>query len=328
MIARVPTGGYVDIMEMRVSRVNGRNVLNVAIRHESLDRKPDAFSKMTFEEGLHPPIRKTHPFPKRRPVPQASGTIFFGMADWDRDGHRDLVVVNRANGDLMLYPGESKRGYSQAQPVKIGNGWTGYSPFGMADWDGDGHQDIIARHDASGDLFLYPGESTRAYSTHQRVQIGNGWNGTTFFGTGDYDGDRHADIVVRRDSTGELLLYPGESVRGYSQQQPLVIGTGWLGYLPFGLADYDGDRHLDILTVAPNGDLKVYPGESRRAVPTAQPLTIASGWRGDRSFGVGDWDGDGHVDIVTRRSGLLFLYSGPGRRSPLNSSAIQIGNGW
>ena len=48
---------------------------------------------------------------------------FFGIGDWDRDGHLDIVTRQDATGDLFLYPGESRRGYSQAQPVKIGNGW-------------------------------------------------------------------------------------------------------------------------------------------------------------------------------------------------------------
>src|SRR5690242_19075351 len=76
---------------------------------------------------------------------QPSHFTFFGMGDWDRDGHLDLVAFNPA-GDLMLYPGESRRGYSQTQPIKIGNGWNGYTFFGMGDWDHDGHVDLVARN--------------------------------------------------------------------------------------------------------------------------------------------------------------------------------------
>jgi hypothetical protein len=34
---------------------------------------------------------------------------------------------------------------------------------------------IFARENAAGKLWLYPGESKRAYSSTERVQIGNGW---------------------------------------------------------------------------------------------------------------------------------------------------------
>lgn len=71
------------------------------------------------------------------------------MRDWDRDGHQDLITRQDATGDLWLYPGESRRGYSVTQRVRIGNGWNGYSAFGVIDWDRDGHQDIVARDDGS-----------------------------------------------------------------------------------------------------------------------------------------------------------------------------------
>jgi hypothetical protein len=53
---------------------------------------------------------------------QLHSFTFYGMADWDGDGHTDIVGRNTA-GDLMLYPGEGRRGYSSTQPIKIGNGW-------------------------------------------------------------------------------------------------------------------------------------------------------------------------------------------------------------
>lgn len=49
--------------------------------------------------------------------------IFFGLADWGQDGHQDILTRENATGDLWLYPGESKRGYSSAQRIQIGNGW-------------------------------------------------------------------------------------------------------------------------------------------------------------------------------------------------------------
>src|SRR5436190_601175 len=132
---------------------------------------------------------------------------FFGVGDWDHDGRLDLVGRNAA-GDLMLYAGEGSRGYSQTQPIKIGNGWNGFSFFGMGDWDHDGHVDLVARNPA-GDLMLYPGESRRGYSQTQPVKIGNGWNGFSFFGMGDWDHDGQLDLVAR-NTAGDLMLYPGE----------------------------------------------------------------------------------------------------------------------
>ncbi|WP_082219646.1 VCBS repeat-containing protein [Massilia sp. NR 4-1] len=203
----------------------------------------------------------------------------FGLADWDSDGHQDIVTRENANGNLWLYPGESRRGYSGTPRVKIGNGWNSYSFFGLADWDGDGHADIITQENASGNLWLYPGESKRGYSSAPRVQIGNGWNGYSFFGVADWDHDGHQDIVVRENASGNLWLYPGESKRGYSSAPRVQIGNGWNGYTAFGLADWDHDGHQDILTRENvSGNLWLYPGESKRGYSGAARVQIGNGW--------------------------------------------------
>jgi uncharacterized protein YktB (UPF0637 family) len=215
-------------------------------------------------------------------APAAAGTeayTFAGVADWDGDGSQDIVARDNATGDLWLYPGESVRGYSSQQRVQIGNGWNGYTFAGLADYDGDGHRDIVARDDSSGDLWLYPGQSVRGYSTLGRYQIGNGWNEYTFAGLADYDGDGHQDIVARGDADGDLWLYPGESVRGYSSQQRVQIGNGWNEYTFAGLSDYDGDGHQDIVA-RDNGThhLWLYAGESVRGYSTLGRYQIGNGW--------------------------------------------------
>ena len=200
---------------------------------------------------------------------------FAGLADWDRDGHQDIVARD-ADGVLWLYPGASTRAYSKAERVQIGNGWNGYTFAGLADWDRDGHQDIVAR-DTAGVLWLYPGMSTRGYSTAERVQIGNGWDGYTFAGLADWDRDGHADIVAR-DAAGLLWLYPGMSTRGYSRADRVQIGNGWGGYTFAGVADWDRDGHQDIVARDDAGLLWLYPGMSTRGYSTVDRVQIGNGW--------------------------------------------------
>ncbi|MCA2217132.1 hypothetical protein [Jidongwangia harbinensis] len=51
---------------------------------------------------------------------------------------------------------------------------TSFTFADIADWDRDGHQDIVTRQDSTEDLWFYPGQSLRGPGTVQRVQIGNG----------------------------------------------------------------------------------------------------------------------------------------------------------
>jgi trypsin/VCBS repeat protein len=255
----------------------------------------------------------------------------FGVADWDHDGHQDIITRNEATGDLWLYPGESKRGPGSTPRVQIGNGWAGYTPFGVADWDRDGNQDIIVRHDATGDLWLYPGESRRAPSSAARVRINAGWRGYTPFGVGDWDRDGNQDIIARLDATGELFLYVGDGRRAASSTPGYRIGTGWNAYSSFGVTDWDKDGHQDIVARSnDSANLYLYPGESKRGPSSASTALIGTGWTGYSAFGLADWDRDGHKDIVTRHdaSGDLFEYPGESRRAMSSTPRARIGWGW
>jgi len=213
------------------------------------------------------------------PADAATGYTIAGTTDWDHDGHQDIIAVENATGDLWLYPGESKRGYSTRARVKIGNGWNTFTIGGLADWDHDGNQDIIAVDNATGLLWLYPGESRRGYSTQPRVKIGNGWNVFPIAGVADWDHDGHQDIIAVESNTGDLWLYPGESRRGYSTQPREKIGNGWNTFPVGGLTDWDRDGHQDIIaTDSGTGLLWLYPGESRRGYSTQPRVQIGNGW--------------------------------------------------
>jgi hypothetical protein len=264
-----------------------------------------------------------------RAVTTCQAFSFGGPADYDHDGHQDLVARRNSTGDLWLFPGESKRAYSQQQPAQIGNGWTGYYLEQPADWDHDGHQDLIAK-DWNGDLWLYPGESKRGYSSQQRIKIGNGWTGFDIVGAADWDHDGHQDLIAKDGTNGNLWLYPGESRRGYSQQPRALIGNGWQGYKA-SLSDWDHDGKMDLVAIqVATGDLWLYPGENKRAYSSQQRVLIGNGWGDYTIAGEADWDHDGHQDIIAaaNTTGDLWLYPGESKRAYSGQQRVKIGNGW
>lgn len=269
--------------------------------------------------------------PPSAPPPAIGPQASFGVADWDGDGRQDLITRSDATADMLLYPGQGKRGAIKLPAMPLGFSLEGHTTFGAVDWDKDGDRDIIARNDATNQLLLYPGRSQRAARAISPVVIGVGWAGYTFFGAADWDRDGHQDIVTRNDTSGELMLYPGESVRRMSEVQPTVIGVGWKGYTPFGIADWDGDGHQDIVTRNDaSGDLMLYPGESSRSMSNTQPSKIGADWNRKTFFGMGDWDGDGDQDILGRndRGRELLLYPGESSRSASSAKPVKLGSGF
>ncbi|WP_433044990.1 FG-GAP repeat domain-containing protein [Dactylosporangium sp. CS-033363] len=257
----------------------------------------------------------------------ASGTYSFaGAADWDNDGNQDIVARD-PSGDLWLFPGQSVRAVADVAPVQIGSGWNGYTFTGIADWDKDGNQDLIARN-VAGDLLLFPGEAKRGVSTQAPAQIGLGWNGYTFAGIADWDKDGNADILARA-LNGDMWLFPGESKRTYSTATPVKIGTGWFGYDFAGIADWDNDGNQDIIVRGTTGDLSLFPGQSTRGVSTETPALIGTGWNGYDFAGATDWDKDGNADLVARKTNNdLWVFPGDATRGVSGQDPVQIGSGW
>lgn len=88
-----------------------------------------------------------------------------------------------------------------------------------------------------------------------RVATGSAWSVMSLATlTGDIDGDGHDDLIAVRDSTDELVLYPGDGRGGSTDAR--VIGTGW-GAMTDLIApgDWDGDGLNDLLLVHESGRL-------------------------------------------------------------------------
>ena len=144
--------------------------------------------------------------------------------------------------------------------------------------DGDGHQDILARDDASGQLWGYPGRSLRTTSPDPRKLISSGWQNRSPIGLGDWDNDGRQDIVARANETGDQLLY-----RGYGSWAgtlpPTRIGTDWQDFTPFDIADWDANGMMDVVARHdPTSDLWLYPGAGLTTPSPHFRSQIGNGW--------------------------------------------------
>ncbi len=90
----------------------------------------------------------------------AGGTPYFGVADWDRDGHLDLAVADAGDHQLKFMFGQAgTRDFTEYGSVPAAD----YNPAAVipGDYDGDGIVDVGVFHDVSGTdgLFaVHPGQ--------------------------------------------------------------------------------------------------------------------------------------------------------------------------
>jgi hypothetical protein len=226
-----------------------------------------------------------------------------------------LVVGAQLSASGQTLPSSSSSAVTVPQAVTV--------VANKGDFTGDGHADVLTR-DASGRLYLYPGNGTGGFLP--RVTYGYGWNAMTALVTvGDWNGDGHNDLMAR-DSKGRLYLYPGNGASGWLAR--VAYGYGWNTMTAIvGVGDFNGDTKPDLVARQSTGQLWLYPGNGTGGwLPR---VAYGYGWNGMTSIlGVGDFNSDGKMDLAARdAAGKFWLYGGNGTGGWLPGRTL-IGTGW
>ena len=185
------------------------------------------------------------------------------------------------------------------------------------------HGDVLATN-ANHDLLLYSGADGKL--TPPTVLLQGSWTDLDLVSIpGDWNGDGAVDVVARKITTGQLLLFAGTGFGTFHAAQ--VIGGGW-GLIDTLVApgDWSGDGHPDLLGRTADGTLRLYPGNGHGGFGV--PRIIGTGWQGMAKISaLGDWTLDGHVDLISvSNTGVASVYPGSGNGG--FGAPLVIGPGW
>ncbi|WFE93194.1 LamG-like jellyroll fold domain-containing protein [Micromonospora sp. WMMD987] len=243
----------------------------------------------------------------------------FGSTTWTPPGtgttETETYAVDTA-ANLWKY---RKQGTQLTDPRLISTGWDQFTPFGIADFNHDGFQDLIVRDDTTCNLQVFLG--TPDDISPQPTFLGNGWCSYRPFGVVDWNRDGYQDIIAA-GATGEMWNYPGDLKGG--QATRVQLGTGWsTNYSTFGIANVVGDSTPDVYArLTSTGILNLYD------FPPNNVSQVGTGWGSFTSFGLTDFNRDGKPDVIARdnSTGTVYLY--PGTTNGLLSARTQIATGW
>ncbi|MFI7408052.1 FG-GAP repeat domain-containing protein [Streptomyces sp. NPDC049627] len=240
------------------------------------------------------------------------------------DGAADLLTLN-SSGTLTFQQGTGKGTFSGKVS---GGGWSTSVvavPFG--DLNNDRCNDVLVRM-SDGSLRGYKVKCGLAPTPSMPyTKLGTGWNAyDVLTSPGDLTGDKRADLLARKASTGDVYLFAAKSDGTLAAGKR--IRSAWTGYTKVvGAGDLNGDGHGDVLARDRAGVLWRYDGLGNGLLK--ERVKVFSGWGSgyDVVVGAGDITGDGKADLVSRDgSGTVWRNNGDGKGS--FGARVKIASGW
>jgi uncharacterized membrane protein len=149
---------------------------------------------------------------------------WLGGGDFDGDGCTDILGRRGSDKSLRLYAGDCAAGYLR-ENVLIGEEWGDFDRLMLADFDGNGCNDLIGRRQSDRSLRLFTGSCTGGWLETNR-KIGHEWGDFDQLLARDFDGDGCTDVVGRRKSDASLRLYAGSCTGGWLETNR-KIGHEW-----------------------------------------------------------------------------------------------------
>ena len=220
-----------------------------------------------------------------------------GVGDFNGDGNSDLVFLNQgiATPVIQFLDGTTPIG---GGPPSVNPFDSSFAIVGVGDFNGDGKADLVWHRGSDGlsEIQFLNGTTSIGGGVINNPGFTSDWQ---IVGVGDFNGDGHSDLVYHDQSLGltEIQFLNGITpIGGGPINNPTFQTPDWQ---VVGVGDFNGDGHPDLVF-----------HDAATGVTAIQLLNgltpIGGGVINNPAFqspdfqvvGVGDFNGDGHPDLV------------------------------
>jgi uncharacterized repeat protein (TIGR01451 family) len=256
-----------------------RNVAAVSSATTDTDTTNNASSADTkLMKAAHVAVAFTFGPEKAEPLAEAEATSQQGLLIVDSTNNQ--VKVFMSNGDGTFKPG---------QVVIVGQQPIAAS---VADFNGDGKNDVITLNVGSNDLSFVEGIGDGTFKRRTKTtMIASKPSAVT---SGDFDSDGQLDLVVAYLNDNTVQLFTGQGDGTFRVGRIYQVGKAPSATVA---ADFNQDGDLDLaVTNFDSSSVTVLLGKSDGTFSPGGEFLVGAG---PVALTVGDLDGDGRLEVVT-----------------------------
>ncbi len=243
----------------------------------------------------------------------SSSSVAWPTVDMNGDDKADVIL--RSGVDTSYWALDGAQRIAVQSLTSPGAAW---SLGAAADFDGDGHTDLVYHNNATGASQIWRHNGTTVIQQIDLPVVANtAWR---IVGTGDFNHDGKFDLVWRNSTTGQntLWLMNGTTLSAFRA----LPSTADLNWAVAGVSDFDHDGIDDIVwrnKVSGKNTLWLMNNSQRVAAFKALDTTIDQNWQ---IAGVDDYNNDGNADIfwrnLTLNRSLIWTYNATQRTAFVN----------
>jgi hypothetical protein len=211
-------------------------------------------------------------------------------ADFNGDGKLDLAVVNQGDNTVSIFLAKPDSTFAPKVDYPVGT-----SPMAIvaADFKGDGKMDLAVVNSTSNTVSILMGNGDGTFAPQTIVPVGGAPVGIV---AEDFNSDGKIDLAVASSDQNEVDILLGNGDGTFAGETPIP-----LGFTPLTLqgGDFNGDGKLDLVTVDYGQEVDVLLSKGDGTFTSNFSSFFISGGQATVYIAVGDFDGDGILDLLT-----------------------------